>query len=241
MPSLARPSRRSLGAFSRGSCHDWVYPSFWGCLSLCLCIPPHDFHLGVHLPLFMLIDFFLCLLLSPGLAFSLSFFLPPTHTHCHTLTHTHALLHTLTTLSSSHNLIYIHTLYTQTFTHTPTHTHTLSATHSHTQIHSPTPHTHTVFHNTVIYSFTRVDAHPHTHTHNFHVLKHTYTLLSPSSGVRSCYPSYQPPAPLSLRLEAPAQPCSADLHGNHCREGRPFRSPQTTGPPEHEQTLMVFY
>lgn len=165
MPSLARPSRRSLGAFSRGSCHDWVYPSFWGCLSLCLCIPPHDFHLGVHLPLFMLIDFFLCLLLSPGLAFSLSFFLPPTHTHCHTLTHTHALLHTLTTLSSSHNLIYIHTLYTQTFTHTPTHTHTLSL--PHTLIHKYTlpHHIHTLSFTTLSYTLSHVLTHTLTHIH----------------------------------------------------------------------------
>lgn len=81
------PHGEVWGAFSGGSCHDYVYPSFWRCLSpLCLCVSPCVFCLGVHLiqrplPLFMscLSRLPLCLLLSAVPAFTLSF------SHIHSL------------------------------------------------------------------------------------------------------------------------------------------------------------
>ena len=83
MPSPVRPSWGSLGAFSGGSCHDYVHPSFWRCLSpLCLCVSPCVFCLGVHLiqrplPLFMscLSRLPLCLLLSAVPTLTLFLFL----------------------------------------------------------------------------------------------------------------------------------------------------------------------
>lgn len=154
-----------MGAFSRGSCHDWVYPSFWGCLSLCLCIPPHDFHLGVHLPLFMLIDFFLCLLLSPGLAFSLSFFLPPTHTHSVTHSHTRMPSYTLSQHYLRHTISSTYTHCTHKPSHTHLYTHTLSL--PHTLIHKYTlpHHIHTLSFTTLSYTLSHVLTHTLTHIH----------------------------------------------------------------------------
>lgn len=77
------PHGEVWGAFSGGSWHDYVHPSFWRCLSpLCLCVSLCVFCLGVHLiqhplPLFMscLSRLPQCLLLSAVPALTLFLFL----------------------------------------------------------------------------------------------------------------------------------------------------------------------